>query len=387
MKRRVSLLTVCLLLWLSLAWAVSAEGEFEPIDTTIRKIGQSGTIELELKASEVLAQGLEYGDVVRATIDGTTFDAPVCSNYSDVDSGCYLVRIEINDATGDDNFQLAINYRDLTTELGIAKKVETDDATGYRWEYREDLEQPVAVHIELLEKGAYATEYMVRHLERSNDHADYPGLSDAEYANFRAVGTTGMGRGALYRSSSPVDPEFGRNREACAALESNGVRTVINLCDSEQEMRAFEAYEGSAYAKCDTIALNLGIDFASDEVKMSVAKAMRFIIDHEGPYLIHCLEGKDRTGFIALLCEALMGARTDEIEADYMATYVNMYHVVPDSEQYDVILDTNLKGFLGIVQDMAEDSDLATCAAAYLADCGLTADEIDLLKTALGRDY
>jgi protein tyrosine/serine phosphatase len=38
----------------------------------------------------------------------------------------------------------------------------------------------------------------------------------------------------------------------------------------------------------------------------------------EGPVLIHCSAGKDRTGFIAALLLRLLGAREDDIVADYM---------------------------------------------------------------------
>ena len=43
----------------------------------------------------------------------------------------------------------------------------------------------------------------------------------------------------------------------------------------------------------------------------------------EGPCYIHCTEGKDRTGFVCLLLEALCGANYGELRDDYMTTYAN----------------------------------------------------------------
>jgi len=51
----------------------------------------------------------------------------------------------------------------------------------------------------------------------------------------------------------------------------------------------------------------------------------RFIIANDGPYLIHCTEGKDRAGFVSAVLEALMGADLQEIVADYMKSYENYY--------------------------------------------------------------
>jgi len=49
----------------------------------------------------------------------------------------------------------------------------------------------------------------------------------------------------------------------------------------------------------------------SNEKKLKVA--LRFIIMNEGPYLIHCFAGVDRTGFVSALLEALMGASLNDI--------------------------------------------------------------------------
>jgi hypothetical protein len=41
----------------------------------------------------------------------------------------------------------------------------------------------------------------------------------------------------------------------------------------------------------------------------------------QGPYLIHCYAGVDRTGFVSAVLEALMGATIREIETDYLRSF------------------------------------------------------------------
>ena len=71
----------------------------------------------------------------------------------------------------------------------------------------------------------------------------------------------------------------------------------------------------------------MGVDFAAEEFNAKLKTGLVYLIDNEGPYLIHCNEGKDRAGFVAALLEALGGAEAEEIVEDYMLSYENYYHV------------------------------------------------------------
>lgn len=44
------------------------------------------------------------------------------------------------------------------------------------------------------------------------------------------------------------------------------------------------------------------------------------IVDADGAVLLHCHTGKDRTGFVAAMILALLGAEDDDIRADYLMT-------------------------------------------------------------------
>lgn len=71
---------------------------------------------------------------------------------------------------------------------------------------------------------------------------------------------------------------------------------------------------------------------------------------HEGPYLIHCTEGKDRAGFVSALLEALVGSSVEEIKDDYMCSFTNYYGVEYGSEQYEKIAESNV---LASLRDIA----------------------------------
>ena len=57
-------------------------------------------------------------------------------------------------------------------------------------------------------------------------------------------------------------------------------------------------------------------DFTAADFKTGLATGLRYFTTHEGPYLVHCTEGKDRAGFVSALLECYMGAAYDEVVAD-----------------------------------------------------------------------
>ena len=222
----------------------------------------------------------------------------------------------------------------------------------------------------------------------SNNRADYPNLTDAQYANFRNIATTGMGANVLYRTSSPIDSKYNRNKEADAAACAAGIRTVLNLSDSQSAMKDYEDYDQSYYSTLDVIPLDLILDFQSPFFREGLVRGFRFLADHEGPYLIHCTMGKDRAGFASAILECLMGASADEVVADYMVSYYNYYGIGSDSPNYEAIADSNIRKNLAAsfsVDDISK-ADLAACAQAYLLACGMTQAEIDAVKARLGTD-
>ena len=215
---------------------------------------------------------------------------------------------------------------------------------------------------------------------------DYADLSDGDFANFRAVKVTGIRENALYRSSSPIDPDLERCEPAMRATERAGIRSVINLSDSEAAMTAFEAFADSYYSQCSVLNVEMGYDFTSAEFGEKVKACVLFLIENDGPYLVHCKEGKDRTGMLCAILECFAGASADEVKADYMATYRNFYHVEQGDETYGILLRNNLVKTLCAlfgVEDL-ETANLREKAGSYLKSIGLTAEQLDMLSAKLG---
>ncbi len=379
--RNVSRFTAALLaLCLLLSCAALAE-ESAPI--TVTGIQKYGNLDLSLTGTEFLALGYAYGDVVTVGLNGQEYDMPVVSNYSDVDTGSMLVRVQI---TADaDALIIAINMGDLATASGIATKEKIEEDPGFVWHYNEGVAEPVTVTFAMKEKGGYYDQFVMHQLARTDVREDYPQLSDAEYANFRMVATTGVGEGKLYRSSSPVNPEMSRNAYADAAAKEAGIRTVVNLADAEAVMKGYEGYTDTYYAGLNVIPLNLGVDFAAPDFEAGLADGIRFIAANEGPYLVHCNEGKDRAGFVSAVLESLMGASAGEIAADYMVTYYNYYGVEPGTEAYDTIASSNILKTLAKAfgLETLEGADLAAEAAKYLARIGVAEADIEAVRNNL----
>ncbi|MDO4989219.1 MAG: tyrosine-protein phosphatase [Eubacteriales bacterium] len=373
-KRSAVILAAAVLL-LACAFALRAAGDRTPprIEAKIAEINKYGNLILTVGPESLTALGYEPGDMILVEIGGAGLRMPIGTSYSDVDSGEPICCYKTSTTTGTQVVVLALNGGNLAQELGVS-------------------DPDAAVTISMAAKQGYADEYELHRLtaSRSNDRADYPKLSDAEYANFRAAETRGMGAGTLFRSSSPIDPALNRSAEADAALFEAQVRTVVNMADSEETMRQYADYGLTHYAACDVLALDMGTDFADADFRQKLTEGLRFIASHDGPYLIHCKEGKDRTGFAAAVLECLMGADADEVVRDYMLSYTNFYGIEPGTKAYEKIAAGNIETVLarafGVSSIRDGNADLRALAEAYLEGCGMSRDEISLLKEKLGRD-
>ena len=257
-----------------------------------------------------------------------------------------------------------------------------------------DLQEGDTASVTLREKGKYAAIQDARDIHYTDKREDY--ASDAVFANFRSVQAGSLCHNALYRSASPCDNQHARAAYVDALISEAGVAFILNLADNEQKIQGYLENPGfsspyflSLYqdGMVEPIALNM--NFGSQEFKTKVANGLAVMAEKEGPYLVHCTEGKDRTGFVCMLLEALCGASYEEIVSDYMITYDNYYGITEEKEKerYDVIVENVL---VPMIQCLAgnEDADVRTadltgCAERYLLDGGMSAEQIELLRERL----
>ena len=333
-------------------------------------IDKYGNTYLSITSEEFFGAGYEYGDIVKVKILGKKYRLPVVKNYTDVDSGkpALLAREE------KPYIWLAVNMGSFASEYGLS-----------------DISEPVKVSVWMKKKGGYADDYAVRQLTASYERADYPDLTDEEFANFREVTTTGMGQGILYRTSSPIDPENKRNLYADKALKEAGVTVILNFADTEEAVKEYEGFSDTYYYTVKRLESQLSVDYNSEEFEKKLAEGLRFMAENPGVYALQCKTGKDRTGFAAAILECLMGADYSEVIDDYMLSYYNFYGVEEDDPTYAAIVSGNiektLKGaFTFSKKDKKKDlstRNLAKCAVKYLKKIGLSSAEIKKLKKNL----
>ncbi len=206
--------------------------------------------------------------------------------------------------------------------------------------------------------------------------------------NFREVAVGNIPSGVLYRSSSPIDPNQGDRRfVADALLKETGVVTVVNASDCRFKFRGFEGYDNTHYATLgerNQVALNMGHDYPSDAFLEDMYNGLEFLTERSGPYLIHGTEGAERTGYVCMVLEALMGATKEELLADYLRSYEEYYRLDKDSKDYKAAQAqavSNLLTFTGAADEAAlETLDLVQATRAYLLEqVKLSEAQIDLL--------
>ena len=389
----ISLIILALCFTVSCATKVTTEPvveEVKALESSVSDIQKYGNLVLSITKSDMDSIGAEYGDVFTISFGDQVLQAPYCTSYSDVDLGNLVLR---NDG---DVMILAINMGDFASTYGIATKVTNPDKT-YEWVFEEGKKlEDVTLSLVLSGKGEYRDQYLIHQLSRTNDRNDYS--SDAVFANFREIKGGNLGSGALYRSSSPVNNEIGRAMYADELAEENNINTVMNLADSSDAVEGYFKEEGfaspyykSLYERGQVIALNMGVSFKTREFQAALVEGLTFLSNNEGPYLVHCNEGKDRAGFTSALLSALMGLSYDEIAADYMTSYENYYHVEKGTEQYEAVKRSNIDSMLSFIAGVEADNlssvDLSAKAEEFLLAIGMEKANIDTLKSKLSKDY
>ena len=224
--------------------------------------------------------------------------------------------------------------------------------------------------------------------KRSINRKDYPQLNDLEFANFRAVATTGMGTGKLYRSSSPVNPWGNRNIIADNAARAAGIKTFVNLGDTERRLKKYKGFANSYYATQNILMLNLNWKYNSAEFREKLARGVSLMARSQPPFLVHCDMGKDRAGFVCAVLECLMGASAEEVTADYLVSFRNYFDIQPHTKDYDFVANNEIRASLAMSFGVKsiDNIDLAAAAERYLLRIGVPAGDIDALREKLGPD-
>ena len=345
-----------------------------------------GGVYIQISIEEFNKLGFTYGDSVKVTFSNgyTLEDIPYYNGYY-VDAGKPLLIAY----PGYDYIKACINYGEDLWEAGNLYAGEAPDLF-----LQADLNEHCTASVSLNEHGTYADIQAARDIHYTDVREDYP--SDEVFANFRNIHPGDIREGILYRSASPCDNQHKRAPYVDALIREAQVGCILNLSDNDAKIEKYMQAEDfdspyflSLYEAGSVIPLAMNMNFTSEEFTSKLVSGLAAMAEKDGPYLVHCTEGKDRTGFVCMLLEALCGAKYQEIVDDYMLTYANYYKITEasDKQKYDIILEKNLIAMLYTVTgDESADlktADLSACAKEYLRAAGMTDAQIDALVNRL----
>ena len=202
MKRFLSVVLACLLI----VAAIPVMAEEAVVSGAVAEIEKYGHARLDITIEDFERAGFALGDIVTVSVGSYTGDMPYLNGYY-VDRGDAMLRAY----PGHDNIALCINYGRFAEAAGV----DVGDS----------------VTIALKEKAGALTLQEINNLVYTDLRSD--SVSDEAFANFRPIVD-----GKLYRSASPVDNQHNRARYADALIRDAGIRTVMNLANTEEEIEA-----------------------------------------------------------------------------------------------------------------------------------------------------
>jgi hypothetical protein len=190
----------------------------------------------------------------------------------------------------------------------------------------------------------------------------------------------------LYRSSHPIR-EFAQVREIAVLATEARISTVINLSDAGFELKTkafFAPWYDSLYKNNRVIALGVDFSFTGKNFQAKLKKALKFIIKTEGPWLIHCHAGVDRTGFVCMVLESFMGAELKDVINDYLLSFNSIFESnFYTAEKADSITAMKILSVMSNSQIITEQN-LQQVAEIYLrSKIGLSAEEVEILRGKL----
>lgn len=257
-----------------------------------------------------------------------------------------------------------------------------------------NLSESDSVIISLNQRGKYKLIEEVRALYYTNDREHYS--TDEVFANFRAINLGRLKKNYIYTSASPCDNGHNRSFYVDKLAGKAGIKFILDLADSDSEIKDYMSksdfnspYFKTLYDNKCVIAIDLTANFHDINFRKKLAAGLAELSKHEGPYLIHCLEGKDRTGFTSIIIGMLAGASYNEIEDSFMLSYTNYYGLTRENtpKKYNVIVS---EIFAPMINFIAQDDNiklksgsLAKYAEKFLIDSGMTEPELNALKSRM----
>jgi protein tyrosine/serine phosphatase len=206
-------------------------------------------------------------------------------------------------------------------------------------------------------------------------------------SNFREISKGKIASNTLYRSNHPIC-DGKQVKEIILSANNAKINTIINLSDNIHSLKSkilnCPWYKG-VYEKNNVIALNMNMkfDILEDKFNKRINNGLKFMMEHEPPFLIHCEAGIDRTGFLSIILESFMEMTFDDIVKDYMLSFVdiNDYSLNDYKNGSTYIINTfsTIKGEI-----ITKNENIHNLSTKYLIErTRIKFDELELLKRKL----
>lgn len=331
-----------------------------------------GNCILDIDQRDFRKAGFSVYDTIDITVTGRTYHGMIIDNYALLPVGVAFIFFDKNGV----DITASIEFMDTGWAIGDRMSVKK---TGYN-----DL-RTFLPNLCLPKKTQEQCE------------------TDAEYGNFREITAGDIASGRLYRSSTPIyDGKDNRILVVNELCQQSDISYIIGMDKNEKKVQELYAagkldgtYYKTVYENGDVYNESITcMIFTNPEFKM----VMESIIENDGSYLISCLIGQDRTGFIVMLIETLMGATYEEMCDDFMLSYYNFYGITEGMDEYDLEVQARFdRMFIGVhyidIIDSPEKIDWYEDVGSYdlYSDAvhfvkkqyGMTDSDIQLLKDRL----
>ena len=373
MMRKQNRLVISLAVFVSIFFGVVSCKKDIPVDADpilegiISSYNEFGAAMLDFTEADMTEAGFTLGDVITITVDSKELEMP----YYD---GFYTRNGEF----------LCVAYPTYPSICFTANN------TGLPAEFTGLEGHPVVVKMK--EKGGSLDVQTALSMKYTNNREYYGDLSDAEFANARAVRAGNIASGVLHRSSSPFCDDISRAGYVSTYLDDAKVKTVLNLADTEEKMLTYDmpVYSRSLWDNGSVILCPLKADPTADDYNNRLIEALKELPSRPAPYVVHCMEGKDRTGYVCALLEGLCGASYDEIVEDYLITYDNYYRINPtkNPELCNTLVSLRLNTCLMYYASVTDEAqlpkiDFAKSFSDYLLSHGMNSQQLNALIQVL----
>ena len=268
---------------------------------------------LDVKAEELFDHGAKLGSLFRIQTKDMTFENGILlKNYQ----GMFMFDIFVNVET-DGYISIGCVGKLITAEVGSEVTI-THTGTSDRYRLTPNYNE-----------GS------------TDSRADY--ASDEEFANFYMVTGGDMKDGVLYRSFSPLYAPNKQTRSTYVnqLAEEAGIQYEIALSYSDSAVKtATQTLEGYCIDLCKEgkyVAPSMGYLYFQQKDKTQMV--LQSIIDNEGAYLVHCNVGRDRTGFVILLLQALCHCTPEEMKECEAKAFCNLCHIDVGTVEYSTVVD------------------------------------------------